>query len=134
MAQMFLGHDPWHERARYCRYCSSASHTGWAQVHATMVHPSDAPFSRVQSCVAWSQTNSQRRAWLQVCTAKMNLSDEVDLEDYVGRTDRVSAAEITSICQEAGMQVRDVQPARSLFACGWKSALCRGTELDNAES
>ena len=42
----------------------------------------------------------------QVCTAKMNLSDEVDLEDYVGRTDKISAAEITSICQEAGMQVR----------------------------
>jgi 26S proteasome regulatory subunit T3 len=34
----------------------------------------------------------------------MNLSDEVDLEDYVGRTDKISAAEIASICQEAGMQ------------------------------
>jgi 26S proteasome regulatory subunit T3 len=42
--------------------------------------------------------------WLQVCTSKMNLSDEVDLEDYVGRTDKISAAEIASICQEAGMQ------------------------------
>jgi 26S proteasome regulatory subunit T3 len=41
---------------------------------------------------------------LQVCTNKMNLSDEVDLEDYVGRTDKISAAEIASICQEAGMQ------------------------------
>jgi 26S proteasome regulatory subunit T3 len=43
-------------------------------------------------------------AMLQVCTAKMNMSDEVDLEDYVSRTDRISAADITSICQEAGMQ------------------------------
>ena len=34
----------------------------------------------------------------------MNLSDEVDLEDWVGRTDKISAAEIASICQEAGMQ------------------------------
>lgn len=41
---------------------------------------------------------------MQVCTNKMNLSDEVDLEDYVGRPDKISAAEIMSICQEAGMQ------------------------------
>lgn len=44
---------------------------------------------------------------VQVCTNKMNLSDEVDLEDYIGRTDKISAAEISSICQEAGMQVRN---------------------------
>lgn len=30
----------------------------------------------------------------QVCTAKMNLSDEVDLEDYVSRPDKISAAEV----------------------------------------
>jgi hypothetical protein len=46
-------------------------------------------------------------AWLpfgpQVCTSKMNLSDEVDLEDYVSRPDKISAAEIAAICQEAGM-------------------------------
>jgi 26S proteasome regulatory subunit T3 len=34
----------------------------------------------------------------------MNLSDEVDLEDFVGRPDKISAADIASICQEAGMQ------------------------------
>lgn len=34
---------------------------------------------------------------VQVCTAKMNLSDEVDLEDYVSRPDKISAAEV-SIC------------------------------------
>ncbi|CAN7006064.1 unnamed protein product [Brassica rapa subsp. trilocularis] len=45
----------------------------------------------------------QKRLVFQVCTAKMNLSDEVDLEDYVSRPDKISAAEIAAICQEAGM-------------------------------
>merc|ERR1712099_232401 len=46
----------------------------------------------------------QKRMVFQVCTAKMNLSDEVDLEDYVARPDKISAAEIAAICQEAGLQ------------------------------
>ena len=46
----------------------------------------------------------QKRLVFQACTAKMNLSDEVDLEDYVNRPEKISAAEISSICQEAGMQ------------------------------
>lgn len=33
----------------------------------------------------------------------MNLSDEVDLEDYVARPDRISGADINAIVQEAGM-------------------------------
>ena len=33
----------------------------------------------------------------------MNLSDEVDLEDFVSRPDKISAAEIAAICQEAGL-------------------------------
>ncbi|OIW02615.1 hypothetical protein TanjilG_24066 [Lupinus angustifolius] len=41
--------------------------------------------------------------FISVCTAKMNLGDEVDLEDYVSRPDKISAAEISAICQEAGM-------------------------------
>lgn len=45
----------------------------------------------------------QKRLIFQVCTAKMNLSDEVDLEDFVSRPDKISAAEIAAICQEAGM-------------------------------
>uniref|UniRef100_A0A804PGI5 26S proteasome regulatory subunit 6B homolog n=1 Tax=Zea mays TaxID=4577 RepID=A0A804PGI5_MAIZE len=45
----------------------------------------------------------QKRLVFQVCTAKMNLSDEVDLEDYVSRPDKISAADIAAICQEAGM-------------------------------
>lgn len=40
---------------------------------------------------------------VQVCTGKMNLGDEVDLEDYVSRPDKISAADIAAICQEAGM-------------------------------
>ena len=46
----------------------------------------------------------QKRMVFGACTSKMNLSDEVDLEDYVGRPDKISAADISAICQEAGMQ------------------------------
>jgi len=45
----------------------------------------------------------QRRLIFQVNTAKMNLHEEVDLEDYVQRPEKLSAAEITAICQEAGL-------------------------------
>lgn len=33
----------------------------------------------------------------------MNLSEDVDLEDYVARPDKISGADINAICQEAGM-------------------------------
>lgn len=33
----------------------------------------------------------------------MNLHEEVDLEDYVAWPEKISAADIASICQEAGM-------------------------------
>lgn len=46
----------------------------------------------------------QKRLIFSTITAKMNLSDEVDLEDYVARPDRISGADINAICQEAGMQ------------------------------
>eukprot|EP00963_Diacronema_lutheri_P009894 scaffold938_cov334-Pavlova_lutheri.AAC.14 len=46
----------------------------------------------------------QKRLVFQVCTSKMNLSDEVDLEDYVSRSDKITAADIAAICQEAGLQ------------------------------
>jgi hypothetical protein len=46
---------------------------------------------------AWS--NGTGRLWIQVCTAKMNLSDEVDLEDYVSRPDKISAAEVSAYLQ-----------------------------------
>lgn len=34
----------------------------------------------------------QKRMVFQACTAKMNLGDEVDLEDYVNRPEKISAA------------------------------------------
>jgi len=45
----------------------------------------------------------QKRLVFSTITSKMNLSDDVDLEDYVARPDKVSGADIHSICQEAGM-------------------------------
>jgi len=45
----------------------------------------------------------QKRLVFQVVTGKMNLSEEVDLEDYIGRPDKITAADIQAICQEAGM-------------------------------
>jgi 26S proteasome regulatory subunit T3 len=46
----------------------------------------------------------QKRLIFTTVTAKMNLSEEVDLEDFVSRPDKLSGAEIAAICQEAGMQ------------------------------
>ena len=46
----------------------------------------------------------QKRMVFQAATSKMNLSDEIDLEDYVNRSEKVSAADISSICSEAGLQ------------------------------
>merc|ERR1712010_374500 len=46
----------------------------------------------------------QKRLIFQTITSKMNLSEEVDLEDFVARPDRISGADINAICQEAGMQ------------------------------
>merc|ERR1711909_89711 len=46
----------------------------------------------------------QKRLIFSTITAKMNLSEEVDLEDFVARPDRISGADINAICQEAGMQ------------------------------
>ncbi|CAN8178118.1 unnamed protein product [Coccothraustes coccothraustes] len=45
----------------------------------------------------------QKRLIFSTITGKMNLSEEVDLEDYVARPDKISGADINSICQEAGM-------------------------------
>jgi 26S proteasome regulatory subunit T3 len=45
----------------------------------------------------------QKRLVFQVATSKMNLSEEVDLEDYISKPDKISNADIASICQEAGM-------------------------------
>lgn len=45
----------------------------------------------------------QKRMVFQACTSKMNLSDEVDLEDWINRPEKISAADIGAICQEAGL-------------------------------
>ncbi|KAJ1560025.1 26S proteasome regulatory subunit 6B, partial [Nowakowskiella sp. JEL0078] len=45
----------------------------------------------------------QKRLIFTTITSKMNLSEEVDLEDFVSRPDKLSGAEIAAICQEAGM-------------------------------
>ena len=53
----------------------------------------------------------------QVCTAKMNLSEEVDLEDYVSRPDKISAAEVRfSTC-------RTPVSVEKLCFIGWASIL-----------
>ena len=46
----------------------------------------------------------QKRLIFQACTAKMNLSEDVDLEDFINRPEKVSAADISSIAAEAGLQ------------------------------
>jgi 26S proteasome regulatory subunit T3 len=40
----------------------------------------------------------------QTVTAKMNLAEDCDLEQYVSRPDNISCSDISAICQEAGMQ------------------------------
>ncbi|KAH8276331.1 26S proteasome regulatory subunit 6B [Drosophila bipectinata] len=45
----------------------------------------------------------QKRLVFSTITSKMNLSEDVDLEDIVARPDKISNADINAICQEAGM-------------------------------
>jgi len=45
----------------------------------------------------------QKRLIFAVLTSKMNLSEDLDLEDFVTRPDKLSGAEIHAIVQEAGM-------------------------------
>jgi 26S proteasome regulatory subunit T3 len=40
----------------------------------------------------------QKRLVFQTVTSKMNLSEEVDLEDFVSRPEKISAADIQAIC------------------------------------
>nr|CCA25028.1 26S protease regulatory subunit 6B putative [Albugo laibachii Nc14] len=70
----------------------------------------------------------QKRLIYQTCTSKMNLSDEVDLEDYVNRPEKISSADIAAICQEAGLQA--VRKNRYVilpkdFDRGYKNAIKR---------
>jgi 26S proteasome regulatory subunit T3 len=45
----------------------------------------------------------QKRLIFSTITSKMNLSEEVDLEDYVARPDKISGADINAICQEVSV-------------------------------
>lgn len=70
----------------------------------------------------------QKRLIYQACTAAMNLGDEVDLEDYVNRPEKICSADIASICQEAGLQA--VRKNRYVvlpkdFDKGYKNAIKR---------
>lgn len=73
----------------------------------------------------------QKRLIFQTIAGKMNLSDELDLEDYVARPDKITGADINAICQEAGMQaVREnryvVLPKD--FEKGYKASLKKDTQ------
>merc|ERR1712076_64818 len=45
----------------------------------------------------------QKRLIFSTVCAKMNLADDVDLEDFISRPDKISNADIHSVCQAAGM-------------------------------
>ncbi|KAL0294945.1 UNVERIFIED_CONTAM: 26S proteasome regulatory subunitB, partial [Sesamum radiatum] len=53
-----------------------------------LLHP-----ERLDHKIEFSFARRQKRLVFQVCIAKMNVIDEVDLEDYVSRPDKISAAE-----------------------------------------
>ena len=54
----------------------------------------------------------QKRLIYQTVTAKMNLAEDVCLEDLVSRPERLSGAEIAAVCQEAGMHA--IREAREM--------------------
>ncbi|KAK4701620.1 26S proteasome regulatory subunit T3, partial [Phenoliferia sp. Uapishka_3] len=73
----------------------------------------------------------EKRLIFQTVTSKMSMGAEVDLEDYVQRPDKLSCAEISSICQAAGLQaVRKnryvILPAD--FEEAWKQTVKRTDE------
>lgn len=45
----------------------------------------------------------KRLIFTSICS-RMGLAEEVDLEEFVARPDKLSGADIAAICQEAGMQ------------------------------
>ena len=45
----------------------------------------------------------QKRLIFATLTSKMNLAEEVDLEDFISRPDKLSGAEMSAIIQQAGM-------------------------------
>lgn len=69
----------------------------------------------------------EKRLIFQTITGQMSLSPDVDLEDYVSRPDKLSSAEISSICQAAGLQGEKQTPlsyprtVRELKSCHFDS-------------
>ena len=55
----------------------------------------------------------QKRLIFQVITNKMSLAEDVDLEDFINRPEKISAADIATLCQEAGLL--DVRQNRYIF-------------------
>lgn len=75
----------------------------------------------------------QKMLILQTITGKMSLSDDVDLRELVSRPEKVSAADLAAICQEAGMQAvrrnRYVVTAKD-FERGWNEHI-RKRDVDH---
>ena len=63
----------------------------------------------------------QKRLVFSTVTGRMNLSDEVDLEDYVARPDRISGADINSICQEVWRVLLSLSPSLLFFQAGMQA-------------
>lgn len=71
----------------------------------------------------------EKRLIFQTIAGKMSLSPEVDLEDYVSRPEKLSSADIASICQAAGLQA--VRKNRYVilpedFEEAWKQTVKKG--------
>ncbi|EHY65691.1 26S proteasome regulatory subunit T3 [Nematocida ausubeli] len=74
----------------------------------------------------------QKRMIFTTITNKMSLSNEVNLEGLVSRSDKLSAAEINSICQEAGMLA--VRNGRYMVSQNdFEAAYARIVEKKNSE-
>ena len=55
----------------------------------------------------------QKRLIFSTITSRMNLSEEVDLEDYVARPDKISGADINAICQEVRLFKPQLEPIQN---------------------
>ena len=68
----------------------------------------------------------QKRLIFSTITAKMNLSEDVDLEDYIARPDRISGADINAICQEVLARLHCRLSASVLEAQKWITSVWFG--------
>jgi 26S proteasome regulatory subunit T3 len=103
-------HTP-HAHALTWSWCACVADGGWrvqvimATNRADTLDPALLRPGRLDRKIEFpTPDRRQRRLIFQTVTAKMNLSDEVDLEDFVARPEKLSGADIAAVCQEAGMQ------------------------------